>query len=158
VNMFCPKCGADAQNAESYCTRCGEWLPDLNSHTRPGLFRKRTREEKIRKMRILEAISAGLALTAAALIWAVRRGTGDPQLLFLALLCCLIIAVYQIVNFYLGSTMQKKITQSRTKDEALSEQRVGELGSGKSTTFVTPHTVVENTTKHLDAIPRKVKR
>ena len=157
--MFCPKCGADAQNAESYCTRCGEWLPDLNSLTRPGLFRKRTREEKIRKMRILEAISAGLALAAAAMIFAVRRGSGDPQLLFLSLLCCLIIAAYQIVNFYLGSTMQKKIMQSRMKEEAaLPDQRVGELDSGKSTTFVTPHSVVENTTKHLDAVPRKVKR
>ena len=155
--MFCPKCGADAQNAESYCTRCGEWLPDLDAHTRPGLFRKRTREEKIRKMRILEAISAGLALTAAAMIFAVRSGSADPQLLFLSLLCCLIIAVYQIVNFYLGSTMQKKITQSRMKEDILPEQRVGELDSGESTTFVNPHSVVENTTKHLDAVPRRVK-
>jgi hypothetical protein len=156
--MFCPKCGADAQNAESYCTRCGEWLPDVNSFTRPGLFRKRTREEKIRKMRILEAISAGLALAAAAMIFAVRSGSADPQLLFLSLLCCLIIAAYQIVNFYLGSTMQKKITQSRMKEEAIPGQRVGELDSGKSTTFVNSHSVVENTTKHLDAVPRKVKR
>ena len=156
--MFCPKCGADAQNAESYCTRCGEWLPDLSSHTRPGLFRKRTREEKIRKMRILEAISAGLALAAAAMIFSFLRGGGEPQLLFLSLLCCLIIAAYQMINFYLGSTLQKKITQSRMKEEALPNRRVGELDSGESTTFVTPHSVVENTTKHLDAVPRKVKR
>jgi hypothetical protein len=156
--MFCPKCGADAQNAESYCTRCGEWLPDLNSLTRPGVFRKRTREEKIRKMRVLEAISAGLALAAAAMIFAVRRGSGDPQLLFLSLLCCLIIAVYQIVNFYLGSTMQKKIEQSRLKAETLSHTGAEQLGSGGSTTFVNPQSVVENTTRHLDAVPRKVKR
>jgi hypothetical protein len=158
VNMFCPKCGADAQNAESYCTRCGEWLPDLNSLTRPGLFRKRTREEKIRKMRILEAVSAGLALTAAALIYAVRTGTANPNLLFLSLLCCLIIAVYQIINFYLGSTLQKKIEQSRSKAETLPNKTAEQLGSGESTTFVNPHSVVENTTKHLDAVPRKMKR
>ena len=156
--MFCPKCGADAQNAESYCTRCGEWLPDLSAHTRPGLFRKRTREEKIRKMRILEAISAGLALAAAAMIFSFLRGGSEPQLLFLSLLCCLIIAAYQMVNFYLGSTLQKKITQSRMKEEALPNQRVGELDSSESTTFVNPHSVVENTTKHLDAVPRTVKR
>ncbi len=156
--MFCPKCGADAQNAESYCTRCGEWLPDLNALTRPGLFRKRTREEKIRKMRILEAISAGLALAAAAMIFSFLRGGSEPQLLFLSLLCCLIIAAYQMVNFYLGSTLQKKITQSRMKEEALPNHRVGELDSGESTTFVTPHSVVENTTKHLDAVPRTMKR
>jgi hypothetical protein len=158
VNMFCPKCGANAQNAESYCTRCGEWLPDLNALTRTGLFRKRTREEKIRKMRILEGISAGLALAAAAMIFAVRRGSGDPELLFLSLLCCLIIAAYQIVNFYLGSTMQKRIEQSRLEAETLSHKGAEQLRSGESTTFVNPQSVVENTTRHLDAMPRKVKR
>ena len=156
--MFCPKCGADAQNADSYCTRCGEWLPDLNSLTRPGLFRKRTREEKIRKMRVLEAISAGLALTAAAMIFAVLSGGADTQLLFLSLLCCVIVAVYQIVNFYLGSTLQKRIEQSRLKLETLPHKTAEQLGSGGSTTLVNPPSVVENTTKHLDAVPRKVKR
>ncbi len=156
--MFCPKCGADAQNADSYCTRCGEWLPDLNSLARPGLFRKRTREEKIRKMRVLEAISAGLALTAAAIIFGVSRGFADSQLLFLSLLCCLIVAVYQIVNFYLGSTLQKKIDQSRRKTDRLEHKHVEQLESGQSTTFVNPQSVVENTTKHLDAVPRKAKR
>ena len=66
-NMFCPKCGADGQSAESYCKRCGEWLPDLDAIRSPRLFRKRTREEKIRKMRVLEAVSAALSLTAAAI-------------------------------------------------------------------------------------------
>jgi hypothetical protein len=156
--MFCPKCGADAQNAESYCTRCGEWLPDINSFTRPALFRKRTREEKIRKMRVLELVSAGLSLTAAAVIFAVLRGTADTQLLFLSVLCCLIVAVYQIVNFYLGSALQKKIEQSRLEAETLSHKTAEQLGAGESTIFVNPHSVVENTTKHLDAVPRRLKR
>ena len=26
--MFCSKCGAADQSADSYCKRCGEWLPD----------------------------------------------------------------------------------------------------------------------------------
>ncbi|HET9788145.1 MAG TPA: hypothetical protein VFP47_13480, partial [Pyrinomonadaceae bacterium] len=119
-----------------------------------------TREEKIRKMRILEVISAGLALTAAAIIFAVLSGSADTQLLFLSLLCCVIVAVYQIVNFYLGSTLQKKIEQSRLKPETLphSHKTAEQMGSGESTTFVNPQSVVENTTKHLDAVPRKVKR
>ena len=156
--MFCPKCGADAQKGESYCTRCGEWLPDLNSLTRPGLFRKRTREEKIRKMRVLEVISAGLALTAAAIIFAIINGSADTGLLFLSLICCLVVAVYQIINFYLGSTLQKKIEQSRADPHTLPHKEMDQLDAGGSTTVVTPHSVVENTTRHLDAVPRKVKR
>jgi hypothetical protein len=27
--LFCPKYGASDQSAEFYCSRCGEWLPDL---------------------------------------------------------------------------------------------------------------------------------
>ena len=109
-------------------------------------------------MRVLELVSAGLSLTAAALIFAVLRGSADTQLLFLSLLCCLIIAVYQIVNFYLGSTLQKKIEQSRLKAETLPHKTAEQLGAGESTTFVNPHSVVENTTKQLDPVPRKVKR
>ena len=156
--MFCPKCGAGAQNADSYCTRCGEWLPNLDSLTRGGFFRKRTREEKIRKMRVLEAVSAGLSLTAGAIIFSVLQGSADSQLLFLALLCCLIIAAYQTVNFYLGYTLQKRIEQSRLKEVALPTKAPVALRSGDSTPFVNQHSVVENTTEHLEAIPRKVKR
>ena len=109
-------------------------------------------------MRVLELVSAGLSLTAAAVIFAVLRGTADTELLFLSLLCCLIVAVYQIVNFDLGSTLQKKIEQSRLKAEALSHKTTEQLRAGESTTFVNPHSVVENRTKHLDAVPRNVKR
>ena len=157
--MFCPKCGADAQSAESYCTRCGEWLPDIDAFSRVGLFRKRTREEKIRKMRVLEAVSAGLSLTAAAIILAVLLGRADTQLLYLAFSCCLITVMYQAVNFYLGHKLQHKIEQSRSKETAqLPHQKVRVLGSGESTAFVNQPSVVENTTEHLEAVPRKAER
>lgn len=106
--MFCPKCGAGDQRPESYCRRCGEWLPDINAPSQAGLFRKRTRDEKIRKMRILEVVSAALAFTSAAIIFLVLSGRGDTGLLNLAGICCVVIAVYQAVNFYFGYTLQPK--------------------------------------------------
>jgi hypothetical protein len=106
--MFCPKCGASDQRPESYCRRCGEWLPDIDAPTQAGLFRKRTRDEKIRKMRILEVVSAALAFTSAAIIFLVLSGRGDTGLLNLAGICCIVIAVYQAVNFYFGYTLQPK--------------------------------------------------
>lgn len=156
--MFCPKCGAADQSAESYCKRCGDWLPDVTALTQPGLFRKRTREEKIRKMRVLEVVSAGLSLTAAAIIFAVLFGSSDVQLLFLAFLCCLFVTVYQLVNFYLGQNLHQKINQSRLTETRATENRVGALNSGEATAFVNRSTVVENTTERLEAIPRKAKR
>lgn len=159
-NMFCPKCGADGQSSESYCKRCGEWLPDLDTIRSPRLFRKRTREEKIRKMRVLEAVSAALSLTAAAIISSVLVAGGDVQLLFLAALCCVIVALYQIVNFYLGYKLQRGIDQSRTTTsnniEAAEDFR--RLSAADTTAFVNRASVVENTTELLEPLPREAKR
>jgi hypothetical protein len=161
-SMFCPKCGADAQNAESYCKRCGEWLPDIDALARPRLFRKSTREQKIRKMRILEAISAGLSLTSAAIIISVLRGGADTQLLFLAVFSCLIVAAYQVVNFYLGHKLQQGIDQSRIESpgeiKAGAEESVRALGPGEATPFAGGRSVVEGTTQLLEPLPRKAKR
>lgn len=161
-SMFCPKCGADEQSADSYCKRCGEWLPDIDALARPRLFRKSTREQKIRKMRILEAISAGLSLTSAAIIISVLAGGGETQLLILAVFCCLIVAAYQVVNFYLGHKLQQKVEQSRAGSTgeitAGAEERVRVLGAGEATPFVGGRSVVEGTTKLLEPLPRRAKR
>ena len=161
-NMFCPKCGADDQSAESYCKRCGEWLPDLDALARPRLFRKSTREQKIRKMRILEAISAGLSLTSAAIIISVLAGGGETQLLILAVFCCFIVAAYQVVNFYLGHKLQQRVEQSRAEGtgeiKSGAAESVRALETGDATPFVGGRSVVEGTTKLLEPLPRKARR
>jgi hypothetical protein len=160
-NMFCPKCGADGQGAESYCKRCGEWLPDLETIRRPGLFRKRTREEKIRKMRVLEGVSAGLSLTAGAIITSVLMAGTDTQLLYLALFCCLVVAIYQMVNFYLGYKLQQRIDRSRSglPDEIQgAEETFGRLNAADTTPFVNRASVIENTTELLEPLAREAKR
>ena len=157
--MFCPKCGADDQNAESYCKRCGEWLPDVDGLTRRGLFRKRSREEKIRKMRILEAFSAALSLGSAAIIFFILASGSSRQLLFVAGMFGVIVAVYQIINFYLGYNLQRRVDRSREDDPSKVSlpdgNRPGQLHSAD--TFQTAHlqSVVDNTTQLLDPIPRK---
>ena len=160
--MFCPKCGADGQTAESYCKRCGEWLPDIDALARPKVFSKLSRDEKIAKMRVLEMVSAGLSVTSAAVILSVLAGGNDMQILFLALICCVLVAVYQIVNFYLGHKLQRKIERSRAEGideiEALAEKKVEMLGPADATPFVGKGSVVENTTQLLEPIPRGTKR
>lgn len=160
--MFCPKCGADGQTAESYCKRCGEWLPDIDGFAHPKLFRKLSRDQKIAKMRVLEMVSAGLSVTAAAVVLSVLAGGNDLQILFLALICCVLVAIYQIVNFYLGHKVQRKIEHSRTEGtdeiEALAEKRIEVLGSAEETPFIGRDSVVENTTELLEPIPRGGKR
>lgn len=160
--MFCPTCGASDQTGESYCKRCGEWLMDLDSLAKPGLFRKKTRDQKLHKMRSLEAVSAGLALTAATIIIGILSTGRNAEMLPLAAFCCLLVAVYQAVNFYLGYKLQHRIDQSRSDNvdeiKAWGEKRTQHLTSPDATHFVEGSSVVENTTELLDPIPRKTKR
>jgi hypothetical protein len=160
--IYCQKCGADGQRVEAYCKRCGEWLPDIDALSRPGLLRKLTREEKIRKMRLLEMISAGLSLISVAVILAVLAGQNDKQFLFLAVICCSLVAIYQMVNFYLGYKLKPKTTENRAeKGNPIDAKTTGDvrmLGEADNNQFVEMPSVVENTTELLDAVPRVSKR
>ena len=153
--MFCPNCGVEGQNVESYCRFCGEWLPDINALAKRKLFGKLTREQKIGKMRVLETVSAGLSMTSAAIIISVLAG-GDIKILFLAAFCCLIVAVYQAVNFYFGYKLHKKADQKLTEDEikTIAEKRINALNAGEKTEFVNRQSVTENTTELLKSISR----
>lgn len=129
---------------------------------RPKLFRKLSRDEKIAKIRMLEMLSAGLSLTSAVVILTVLAGGNDMQILYLALLCCFLVAVYQLVNFCLGWRLQRKVERSRGEGidpvEGLTEKKVRTLDSGDATPFVNRPSVVENTTELLEPIPRGTKR
>lgn len=160
--MFCPKCGANDQQTDSYCTRCGQWLPDMDNLNRPRFLWNKTPAQKIRKMRILEALSAGLSLTSAAIIIALLNGAGDIQMLTLAAFCCIVVAVYQGVNFYLGYKLQQRTDRSRTGDpNVLDDSRTTarRLSAADTNLFVGgAPSAVENTTQLLDPVPRKVQR
>jgi hypothetical protein len=105
---------------------------------------------------IANIVVIGYPMSTRSHDFAVLYGNSDVQLLFLSFLCCLFVALYQGVNFYLGRNLQQKINQSRVKETGtLPENRVGALNAGEATDFVNNVSVVENTTKRLDAIPRK---
>lgn len=164
--MYCPKCGVDSQTADSYCRQCGVWLTDINALAKRKLFGKLTREQKIEKIRTLEIISAGLSLTAVAVIISILAG-GDRQMLFLAAICCLCVTAYQIVNLYLGFKLQRS-KRSRTDETELVKESAVIANSNKpalnapADQFISPAGITENTTDLLEPVPvqrgRKTKR
>lgn len=156
--MFCPKCGADGQRAEAYCKRCGEWLPDIDTLAQPGLFRKLTREEKIRKMRLLEVISAGLSLTSAGVIFSVLTGNNDTNFLFLSLICCLLVAAYQMVNFYLGYKLQQRIADNRAESRNATEAKAENTTRMLDENFTNGRSVADHTTELLEPVRRVTNR
>lgn len=147
--MFCPKCGTSEQSPESYCRNCGIGLVDPDSVSKNSLFRKSTREEKIRKMRTLELISIGLSLTSAAIIFMFLFGSLDRGLLFLAMACGLVVAVYQAINMYLGNKVTKDLPRQRATDAAQTDQPTVLTARQLNV----PASVTDNTTELLDPIP-----
>ena len=155
--MFCPKCGAADQTSESYCRSCGWWLVDPEPGQSIGIFRKSTREQKIRKMRILGLIGIALSLTSAGIIWAFLSGPIDRGTLFIALMCSLIVAVYQAVTMYLGY----RVTSTPPRRDGLNEGTresvaQGELREPAPSHLNAPASVTDGTTELLDPalVPR----
>jgi hypothetical protein len=113
-------------------------------------------------MRLLEMISAGLSLISVAVILTVLSGQNDKQFLFLAVICCSQVAIYQMVNFYLGSKLKPKVTKEKEekKDaiDAKAEGKVRMLGEADKNHFIDVPSAVEHTTKQLDAVPGVSKR
>ena len=160
--MFCPKCGVGDQSAESYCRRCGEWLPDMRLRARRRLFRPRTREQKIRKMRLLEILSAGLAFASAAMIFYFPKSQGDMSLLNLAGAFCLIIALYQVANFYFGLTLQPKRGKNQIEDGRQIERKTKDLpyslNEQSENEFIELPSITESTTELLRPAARAAER
>jgi hypothetical protein len=160
--MFCPKCGAADQSVDSYCKRCGEWLPDT-SHLgrRRGRLTTRTPEQRNQKMRVLEAASFLAALASAFIIGAFVSGKLEKPALIIALDLSVITAVFQIVNFIIGRSLQKRLKQGRDdaeKDVALqpASERF-QLQQADTSNLVQPASVTENTTAILEPIPRRAR-
>jgi hypothetical protein len=158
--MFCQKCGAADQSMDSYCKRCGEWLPDTTHlGRRHGRLRARTPEQRNRKMRLLEILSALFALSSAGLIMGVLTGNLDKTLLSLALNFCMVITAFQVVNFAIGRSLQKRIKQARDDVDRVNNLEQGkaapQLNEADASLFVHPASVTESTTALLESSPRR---
>ena len=162
--MFCSKCGAADQSADSYCKRCGEWLPDTaRLGRRRGRIRARTPEQRHQKMRVIEAMSALAALSSAVIILAVLAGKVDRPVLVMAADLCFLTAIFQAINFVIGYSLQKRLRQghdetgrtgileANTDRPQLNQADTRNLARAASS-------VTESTTEILDAVPRVMGR
>lgn len=161
--MFCSKCGAADQSADSYCKRCGEWLPDTKRlGRRRGRLRARTPEQRHQKMRILEAMSAIAALSSAFIILAALAGKVDRHGLSMAVELCFVTAAFQIVNFAIGYSLQKRLRQGRDETDRtgiLEAADPAQLNRADTSNLArAASSVTESTTELLDPVPRVMER
>ena len=158
--MFCQKCGAADQSVDSYCKRCGEWLPDPEQiGRRRGSIRSRTPEQRNRKMRFMEALGALFSLSAFLIIMGVLAGKLNKPMLVLAADFCIVTLIFQIVSFLIGRTLQNRLKRARTEEHEAAalpkvEENAPQLNPADYSSFVPPASVTENTTELLETMPR----
>ena len=155
--MFCPACGAADQSSNAYCKRCGEWLTDKKSFGGRGASKP---EQRITSMIVFNGLSALLALFSAIALYATYLNTPEAKWsVYVAGACCFVIAIHQMISmgFALELKLRLKRGQSDAGQQAIISQPgdvVAALSSGKTTQFVQPPVVTENTTELLEGVPR----
>ncbi|HEV2800301.1 MAG TPA: hypothetical protein VGW12_07380 [Pyrinomonadaceae bacterium] len=166
--MFCPTCGAAEQRPDAYCTRCGEWLADptaAQGHWHPVFRRARTPEQRMKMMLVFNTLDALLAVASAAILYATQAGAEHPSArIYLVATFCVVIATHQIVSLVVNLKIQQRLKRAR-EDKGGRAARAGETNAGAQALnpadvnlFVGARRgggVTENTTKLLDAVPRK---
>jgi len=102
-----------------------------------------------------------LPLTEVGTQVTIAKGAPLCGYFHLATLCCVVAAVYQIVNFYLGYKVHQRIGQSRanTSHEIKAAEGIaGRMSAADTTPFFNRASVTENITELLEPVPRKTKR
>jgi hypothetical protein len=123
----------------------------------------RTPEQRNRRMRILETVSALCALAAAVLISAVLAGKLDKPALVIAMDLCIVTAIFQAVTFLIGFSLQKRQKQGRDELDKSINLESGtanrQLEAADTSQLVPPPpSVTESTTALLDRSPKVVGR
>lgn len=156
--MFCPSCGADNQTANSYCKRCGDWLPEFKRRSR-GAFGGDTPQQNIFIGLFMNALSAVVALFSAIALYATYLGTDEAKWsIYLAAAFCLCIAGWQLSSFVVGLKLRRRFNRARERvedDSQLQEATVSPaLPPADMSNFVGARSVTENTTELLQPIDR----
>ena len=154
--MYCPSCGADSQIANAFCKRCGEWLPDIKSHSRIA-FGGETPQQNIFTSLFMSALSTLAALFSAIALYATYLGAGDAKWsVYFAAAFCLCIAGWQTSSFVVTLKLKQRLKHGRASASELNTgASAPALQAGDQSAFIDVSSVTENTTELLGSIRSK---
>ena len=159
--MFCPNCGAAEQAADSYCKRCGEWLPDMRRR-RGRRFVSATPEQLLNKMLVLGGLSSLASLVATVLLFTAGAAAPGPVLraVMLAASFTMLACAWQFISSLIGFRLKRRLTSARTAGaERPGLAEPGEprpaLAAADTSRFADVRSVTEGTTELLEPLPRR---
>jgi hypothetical protein len=150
--MFCSTCGAESQNINSYCKRCGEWLPDLKAGSRLA-FGGETPQQNIFSGLFMSAFSAVAALFSAIALYATYLGSSNAKWsIYVAAAFCLCIAGWQASSFIIGLKLSRRLRKGREAPPTQAFKAGPEapsLNEADLTSIVGTPSIIEGTTRQL---------
>lgn len=154
--MFCPKCGNPDQQPETFCRRCGTFLPDFDKQTK----REISPEEHLKANSVLNVMTAVASLTLAILLYAnFLGGENTPLIIYITAGFLTAMFAWQAQVFWRNMKLKKHFKKQKPSTGILEEDQTEprsfeakptnrQLSEPDYGNFVPP-SVVEKTTRKL---------
>lgn len=150
--MFCPKCGNADQQAETFCRRCGIYLPDLDKPRKKA----QTPIQNVNANAVLSVMTVVVALGLATLLYVMLgfRENTHP-LIYVTAGFLIAIAAWNVQTFWRTMLLRKHLKRSPRAVDEITETRIlgmpanNELPAANFKDIVPP-SVVDATTRRLD--------
>lgn len=148
--MFCPKCGNPDQSAESYCRRCGIFLPDLSKP-----IKTTTPEQHMTANTVLSSMTIVASFTLSILLWVILgfRSNTHP-LIYVTAGLLFAMGCWHIQTLWRTLLLRKHLKKSRPPQEAplTSNPIPDKLLEQADFENMVPASVTDHTTKNLSEI------
>ena len=150
--MFCPKCGSPEQLPETYCRRCGVFLPDLDKKAKP----RNTPQEHVKVNLVLSSMTIVASLTLAILLYSILgfRETTHP-LIYVTAGLLIAMGCWHVQSLYRTLQLRKHFRANRPEvglvepPGSIEAAPTGKFLDAAELGNVVPATVTEQTTLHL---------
>lgn len=154
--MFCPKCGNAEQKENSFCRRCGIFLPDFDKLK----SREIPPEQHFIANSVLNAMSGIVSLTLAILLYAFFLGKEDtPPLIYITAGFLTAIFFWQAQIFWRTLQLKKQFPKlaNQTRNADANEKSAPEFKAAETRELlkeagyenIVPPLVTEETTRSL---------
>lgn len=149
--MFCPKCGNADQKVETFCRKCGTFLPDLEKAGK----RRKPPAEHITANAVLSGMTIVVSFTLAILLYAILAFRPDTHpLIYITAGFLLAIGGWHVQTFVRTLMLRKQLKEWGRLDGKEAESTVLEYSPPRSLaepnlSSHVPASVTELTTRNL---------
>ena len=151
MTMFCPKCGNADQTPETYCRRCGVFLPDLSKPVK----QEYAPEENIKVNTVLSLMTVIVCFTLAALLYTFVAFRPDtPVLIYVTAGFLIAMGGWHIQTFIRSRKLKKQWAKLNPRASDLRKKRkTGKLLNTPNFEDMVPPSVTDGTTRQLQHEP-----